>query len=439
MAGSLYITTPYNTLALDPTNCKKIWKHSYPPDNAVPIALSRGVALYRGKLFRITPNGHLIALDARKGTLLWDVWLADKDHGYWLSAAPVAYEGKVFIGTAGADWGTDGFIYAFDSETGRRLWTFDVIPRGDQIGANTWKAGAERGGGSLWSTFAIDRPKGQLLASIGNPAPDYNGAIRPGDNLFTNSVVALDAATGKLAWWVQQVPHDTHDWDTAAAPMLYEAAGRRYMSVASKDGWLYIYDRDTHARLSRSEISPHLNADLPITATGVYHCPGISGGAEWNGPAFSPKDQLLIVNSVHWCGVTRLGEDRYFEGSSYFDGDHTWDPPEKARGFTRAFDAVTGEQVWAREFAAPMLAAVTPTAGGVTFTGTLSGDFLALDTRSGRTLYEFNTGGPVAGAPSTYLVGGRQYVAIASGNSSRTHWMTEGAMTILIFALDRPS
>jgi len=433
--GLLYFTTPYNTFALDPRTCRKRWEHRYPEDKAVTLALSRGVALYRGKVFRVTPNGHLLALDAKTGTLLWDVWLADKDRGYWLSAAPVTHQGRVFMGTAGADWGTSGNLYALDAENGRIVWTFHTIPTGDEPGADTWPKDGARGGGSFWSTFALDRQTNQLFASLGNPSPDYDGTLRPGDNLFTNAVVALEASSGKLAWWVQQRPHDTHDWDTAAAPILYEIDGQKRMAVASKDGWLYVYDRERHALIRKLEISPHKNADVPLSTQEVYHCPGISGGAVWNGPAYSPRERVLLVNSVHWCGKTRLTQERYVEGSSYFGGEHTWDPPENARGFTRAFDASSGRELWSREFETPILAGLTPTAGGVTFTGTLDGDFLALDTRTGKNLYSFNTGGAVAGAASTYLADGRQYIAIASGNTSRVHWMTGGSMTLVVFAL----
>ena len=436
--GLLYFTTPYNTFALDPLTCAKRWEHRYPEDKAVTLALSRGAALYRGKVFRSTPNGHLLALDAKSGRLAWDVWLANKDEGYWLSAAPIAYDGMVFMGTAGADWGTPGRLYGFDAEDGHLIWTFHTIPTGHEVGAETWPATGQWGGASFWTTFALDAHHSLLFASLGNPAPDYNGDSRPGDNLFSNSVVALDAHTGQIAWWVQQRPHDTHDWDTAAAPVLYDSKAGPRMAVASKDGWLYVYDRERPTLIQRLEISPHVNAEVPLsTQAEVYHCPGISGGAVWNGPAFSRRDDLLIVNSVHWCGKTRLTDQTFMEGSSFFGGEHTWDPPKSARGFTRAFDASSGKEKWVREFPAPMLAAVTPTAGGVTFTGTLSGEFLALDTATGRTLYSFNTGGAVAGAPSTYEIDHRQLVAIATGNTSRVHWMTGGSMTLMIFALPK--
>ena len=433
--GLLYITTPYNTFAINPATCAKIWENRRPPDASAKWSVNRGAAIYRGKLLRVTPDGHLLALDAKSGALLWDVLMVDKRHGYSLSGAPVAHEGLVFMGTAGADWGANGVIEAFDVETGQLRWRFNVIPSGKEIGAETWKQGSERGGGSFWSTFAFDQAQGQLLIPVGNPAPDFLGAMRPGDNLFTDSVVALNAKTGKLAWWVQQVAHDVHDWDTAAAPVLYEQDHRSYMAVVNKGGWLYLYDRATRALLARSEISPHENIDVPLSRQGVHHCPGTLGGASWNGAAYSPKTRALYVNSAHWCGTTAVLDDRYIEGSIYLDGMPILDAIGEAKGFTRAFDAATGKELWARRFDSPMLAAITPTSGGVLFTGSLGGDFLVLDARDGSTLYRFNSGGAVAGAPSTYLVKGKQYVAIATGNSSRLLWHSGGSMMVAIFAL----
>jgi len=434
--GILYFTTPFNTFAIDATNCRKLWEHRYPLDDKTPWTVNRGVALYRGKVLRVTPDGHLIALDAASGKLLWDVWMSTKKKGYWLSAAPVAWNGLVYMGTAGADWGANGRIEAFDTETGALRWSFDVIPTGRQTGAETWGKGAERGGGSVWSTFTIDAAQHELLVSVGNPAPDFRDDVRPGDNLFTNSVVALDLASGKLKWWVQQVPHDTHDWDTAAAPTIYDIEGRRLMAVANKGGWLYLYDRKTRQLLAQPEIAPHLNIDIPLTEQGVRHCPGTLGGAEWNGAAYAPPARTLYVNTVHWCSTTQIFDDKYIEGSSYFDGIPALDPVSEARGFLHAIDASTGRITWQREFQTPMVAGITPTAGGVLFTGTLDGHFLVLDAKDGRTLYDFATGGAIAGSPSTYMVDGRQYVAVPAGNASRVVWQTGGAMLIAIFALN---
>jgi alcohol dehydrogenase (cytochrome c) len=431
----MYITTAYKTVAIDATTCFKIWEHDYPSDMSPSHHTSRGVAIYRGKVMRVTPNGHLLALDAKSGKPLWDARISDSTRGYFLSAAPIAYDGRVFIGTAGAENGLKAYIYAFAAETGRQIWSFNVIPTGKEAGAETWETGSEHGGGALWSTFSFDQSKGILFAPIGNPAPDFDGARRPGANLYTNSVVALDYRTGKLAWYVQQVPHDTHDWDTAAAPAIYEQGGKSFMAVANKGGWLYLYDRDTHSLIVRSEVTAHENSDVPLSAQGVHHCPGLLGGVQWNGPAYSPRDELVYVNSIHWCTTTHLTESHFIRGLTYLGGEFSWDPVETAGGSTNAFDAATGKQVWARASGTPMLAALTPTAGGVIFTGDLEGNFLTLDSRAGTVLYRFNTGGAVAGAASTYMIDGRQYVAITAGNASRSIWKTTGAATVVVFAL----
>lgn len=436
-AGIMYVTTAYRTFAIDATTCLLHWEHIFPSD--VPVAAvqgNRGVAIYRGKLFRATPDGHLLALDLRTGTLLWDKSVADPSTGQGLTMAPVAFRGRVFVGTAGGDLGANGRIHALDVETGAPLWTLATIATADRAGAETWKKGAEYGGGGMYSTFSLQPDEGLLLASIGNPAPDFDGAARPGANLYTNSVIAVDSAAGKLAWYVQQIPHDIHDWDTVAAPIVYEMDGRRYLAVANKGGWLYIYDQRTRKLLAKSEVSPHVNVDAPLTRTGVYHCPGMFGGVEWNGPAFSPTLQLLYVNSVHLCGTTRLTEYRYIKGTLYFGGDHEPDQATQ-KGFTRAFDARTGKPVWMRESRRPMLAGLTPTAGRVLFTGDLDGNFFVLDASTGEELYRFNTGGGIAGGVATYEVAGRQYVAVVSGNQSFGSFNSHGAATVVVFTLPK--
>jgi PQQ-dependent dehydrogenase (methanol/ethanol family) len=348
----------------------------------------------------------------------------------------VAFDGKIFIGEAGAEFGTIGHVYAFDAATGKHVWTFDFIPSGETKAAATWgKSGAAHGGGSTWSSYAIDPEKRLLYVPVGNPAPDYNPAPRPGANLFTNSVVALDVNTGKLAWYAQQVSHDTHDWDTAAAPILYDVGKNRYMAVTNKGGWLYLYDRDRQTLLAQKEVSAHENTDRAPTKEGVHACPGNGGGVEWNGPAFSPSDGALFVNSVEWCGVYTSAEPRFEPALLYNAGDFSYDPIEKAYGWLRSFDAATGKENWRNKRATPMLAGVTPTAGGIVMTGDLNGDFEVFDSTNGKLLYRFNTGGAIAGGVSTYLVNGKQYVAVASGNASRAVWRTTGSPTVFVFAL----
>jgi alcohol dehydrogenase (cytochrome c) len=433
--GVMYVTTPYNTYALDARTCKSIWKYEYTPTGQEQLVTNRGAALYAGKIFRGTTDGHLLALDAKDGKLLWDAWVADSGLGYFLSAAPIAHDGKVFIGESGADWGANGHIRAFDAETGKQVWVFDVIPTGKQPGAETWAKGAENGGGSSWTTLSYNPDDGLVYAPVGNPAPDMDPKLRPGKNLYTNSVVALDAKTGKLGWYVQQITNDSHDWDTSAAPVIYDVKGKKYMAVANKGGWLYFYDRVTHKLLAQPEVSTHLNHEKHVPVEGEYTCPGIIGGVEWNGPAFSPKDKMIFVNSVDWCGTYKKVSAPYVEGSYYMGGEYTFDGFDKAKGWVRSFDATNGKQLWAFQAATPMIAGVTPTAGGVLFTGDLDGDFLVFDAKTGKVLYRFNTGGGIAGGVTTYQVDGRQYVAVASGNASRSVWHTTGAATIVVFSL----
>ena len=279
--------------------------------------------------------------------------LTDVRHGYWLSAAPIAYDGKVIVGEAGADWGANAHIFAIDAATGAVVWKFNVIPTGNEVGANTWKRGSEHGGGASWSTYTLNVKEGHLYVSVGNPAPSFNGAMRPGDNLFTDSVVVLNFRTGKLEWYAQQTPHDVHDWDTGDAPVVYEQNGREYMAVGNKAGWLYIYDRATHKLLARQQVTTQENMDAPITTAGTHVCPGSQGGVEWNGPAYAPNDGLLFINSVDWCGTSTLSEDRYVEGLMFYNGSYKLDPKNEAKGWTRAFNAATGKPAWTRPVADP--------------------------------------------------------------------------------------
>jgi alcohol dehydrogenase (cytochrome c) len=430
--GRLYVTTTHSTFAIDAATCKELWRHTYTPPGAEGLPVNRGVALYRGKVLRGTSDGHVIALDAATGALLWDVWVANSLHGYNINGALVAFGGKVFTGQGGADRGATGHIYAFDVETGKLAWTFNPVPTGNEPGAESWAKGTEQGGGSSWASITVDPRTRQLYVPIGNPGADMDGALRPGDNLYTDSVVVLNADNGKLDWYIQQVPHDTHDWDTAAAPALYEIGGRKFMAVASKDGWLYVYDRDTRKLLARSEIDTHLNADKPLVpGVEMRVCPGTLGGAEWNGPAYDPANRMLFVGSVDWCG----GFKAQTAAGSTFGGSLKYDPIDQVTGWVHGFDAVTGAQKWVRHTPGPMVAGVTPTAGGLVFTGTPSGAFWGLDAKTGATLYDFNTGGAIGGGISTYAVNGRQYIAVTSGSASKTIWKTAGAPTVIVFAL----
>ena len=434
--GTLYLTTVHKVFAVDGSNCGLKWSYNYVPPDPEHLPGNRGVALYRGKLFRGTADGHLIALDAATGKLLWDVRVADSAKGYEITGAPVAYDGKVFTGDAGADTGIRGRVYAFDADTGAAVWSFDIIPAAGQPGADSWgpAASLEHGGGATWSSMAIDPVAGSVLVPTGNPAPDFNDATRPGTNLYTDAVVALDLRTGRLQWYVQQVPHDVHDWDTAAAPALFEQDGRRLMAVASKNGLLYVYDRGTRHEVAALPFTTRENVAAPLRAgESVHVCPGALG--QYNGPAWSPALKLLFVGAADRCNTLQAGEPKYVPGGVYFGGRFIIDPPDRHSGWIRGFDPAAGREVWSVHRKDLVLAAVTPTAGGLLLTGDSGGEFLALDARSGELLYHFQTGGPVAGGITSYEAGGRQYIAVPSGSSSRDSASATGAATLVVFTV----
>jgi alcohol dehydrogenase (cytochrome c) len=432
--GRLYVTTPHSTYAMDAASCRELWKHQYTPGGPEPLPTNRGVALYEGMVIRGTTDGHLLALDAENGKLLWDVFESDSRRGYFLAGAPVAFGGKVYIGEAGGDYGAPGHARAFDAKTGRLVWTFNMVPSGKEPGAETWPAGAMLGGSSSWSTITVDPPSREIFVPSGNPGPDVDGSIRAGDNLYSDSVVVLDADSGQLKWYAQQIAHDVHDWDTAAAPVVYSHKGRNYMAVGSKDARLYLYDRDKHTLIARKDLARRLNDTVvPVRGVPLYVCPGFTGGVEWNGPAYDPTSGLLFVNSVDRCATMKVADPRADDDT--IGGALTFDPPEKSHGSLRAFDAATGAAVWADDSLPPMIAGVTPTASGLVFTGTADGEFLAVEAKTGKKLYSFYTGGPVAGGVSVYEVNGKEYVAVATGNDSKTVWGTTGAATVIVFSL----
>ena len=432
--GRMYVTTAHKTFAADAKTCALIWSHSYTPVGPEHIVSNRGVALYRGRVYRGTPDGHLLALDAQNGHLIWDIEVADPNAGYFVSAAPMIFDGKIYVGEGGGDHGIKGHIHAYDAASGKALWTFDVIPTGSQPGAETWSGGQATGGGSSWSSMAVDPQHRLLFVPTGNPGPDFNPNSRKGADLYTDSVVVLEADSGKLAWYVQQVPADFHDWDTAAAPSIYEQDGRQFMAVASKDGFLYLYDRNTHQTVATATTMTRVNADTPFNGTTpVRYCPG--GLGQWNGPAYSPKDRLLFVGAAERCDTIQMEDPKYVKGQLFFGGLLRPGKNETMSGTVRGIDAATGRERWVYRAPTVIVAGVTPTAGGVLLTGEGGGDFLVFDAKSGKILYRFATGGGVAGGITTYEVDGQQLIAVPSGNSSRFVWNTSGSATVIVFGL----
>jgi len=435
--GVLYATTHLGTYAIDATSCKKLWSHQHVAQGPEMNATNKGVAIAGGRIVRGTQDGFLYALDAKTGTPLWVRQVADWSIGEGVGAAPIVWNDVVYIAKAGGDWGIRGRMMAFNVADGSLAWSFDLTPSGDQVGADSWhKPGtALRGGGAAWVSYALDRETGTIFVPVGNPGPDYNNRMRPGANLFTISVVALDARSGTLKWWYQLRPNDDHDWD-ATVVSLFDADGKRLVATAGKEGILHVVNRDDGKLVFKLPVTTLLNHDVPITPEGIRVCP--VAGVQWNGPAYSPLTGLLYVNAIDWCTLFRLGPDPKWVATVPYTGlANGWgtnDSVSKWHGWINAIDPKTGKMAWRIKRATPMYAALTPTAGNVLFTGDLNGEFLALDARNGKSLYSFNTGGPIAGGIATYELNGRQYVAVASGNSGGSIPLS-GACTIVIFGL----
>ncbi len=437
--GIMYVTTARDTVALDPRNCGVIWKSTWEPEDVMNPTTNRGVAYLDGRLFRGTNDGRVIALDVKTGTQLWKTVAADPKMGFYMSSAPIAWNGLVFMGTAGSDAGIRGRMMAYDAATGREVWRFNTIPMPGETGHDSWKSGisAETGGGGTWTSYALDVKTGELMVPVANPAPDFNVAYRPGDNLFTNSVVVLDAKTGKLKWWYQVTPNDGHDYDLGAAPVLYrDTRGNDVVALASKDGHVYVVDRKTKKLRFKTPVTTVNYAAMP-TPEGVYACPGMLGGVQWNGPAFDQENRSLYVGAVDWCSEIKSGEVKYVPGQAFFAGSRT--QMGKPNGWVTALDSDTGKVKWKYEAGSPVVAGVTSTAGGLVFTGDLAGNFLALESATGKPLYKMATGGAIAGGVITYSIEGKQYVATTSGNVSRStqtfYPLSLGAPSIIILAV----
>jgi alcohol dehydrogenase (cytochrome c) len=412
---TLYVTTSHTTVALDATDCSARWRHVYMPEEREVYAANRGTAYLNGRLFRGTGDGRLFALDAKTGKEVWRVKAGDPNEGEFFSAAPLAWNGLVFLGPAGGDWGIKGRVAAFDVNTGKEVWRFNLIPTGDEPGAETWKIpeSAKHGGGGNWTSYTLDPAAGELFVSAANPAPVFLPDSRPGDNLYTNSMVVLDARTGKLKWYFQVTPNDGFDWDLGAAAMLYsDDAGNQRVALGSKDGHVYVLDRASHRLQFRTAVTTIFNADKKPTPGGVRACPGALGGIEWNGPAYNPKTKMIYVGAVDWCQIFKGGKSEPFEAGA--SGESSPDEPKS--GWITALEAETGTVKWRYHAAAAVVAGVTPTAGGVVFGGDVGGDFFVFDADDGRLLHQANLGGALAGGIITYEIGTKQFVAATVGN-----------------------
>ncbi len=441
--GTMYATTVHETVAIDAATCAQRWKHVWDAPAGDVWRNNRGVAVASGRVIRGTSDGYLVALDAETGALLWARKVADAAAGETITMAPLIWKDLVLVGPAGSENAIRGWVGAFSLEDGTPVWKFNLVPRSGEPGYDSWShsSGFRMGGGAIWTPMSMDADAGIVFVAAGNPSPDYPAALRGGDNLYTNSVVALDARTGKLAWYKQLVPSDEHDWDLTQVSPVFSGtvAGhhRKLLATVGKDGLLRLLDRDTHTVLWETAVTTRENTDAPVTAKGTHACPGTFGGVEWNGPSYSPETRMLYTPAVDWCGTFFAADTvRYVPGANYLGGSYLADA--KARGWLTAIDVASGKVAWRYASPKPMVGAVISTAGGLVMAGELTGDLVVLQAGTGKELARVATGEPIGGGVVTYMANDRQYVAVAMGRPS--HWWSGadvGPPTIVVLSLRR--
>jgi PQQ-dependent dehydrogenase (methanol/ethanol family) len=468
VAGTvMFLTTPEShVVALNAASGDKLWEF-VPHLHRTALCCgpnNRGVAAYGDKLFVGTIDAHLIALDQRTGRVLWDSVVADTAEPSSITMAPLAFDGRVFVGVAGGEFGIRGRVLAFDTETGREVWRFNTVPAPGEAGQpNGWfgrwketdpfgtplnrdipyerrvlaEATGEswkHGGGGVYTTPAYDPATATLFFCVGNPSPDLNGLDRPGDNLFTGSIVALDGRTGQLRWYFQEVPHDVWDLSPASPPILYEARGHRYLAQAGKTGWLYVLDAASGKPVLRSDnFVPQENLFAQPTEAGVRMLPGANGGAGPAPGAYSPRTSLAYVQAVHQPMAYQRAPAPFEPGSLWLGGSFRYLPNEPQWGVVSAIDPASGTIRWQRQTPLPNLNGLLATAGDLLFAGEADGTFDAFDARTGDVVWQYPTGAGVSGGPMTYSIGGVQYIAVASGGNTQLD--TRRGDNLYVFAL----
>ena len=445
--GVMYVSHPNEVYALDAATGRQIWQ--YRRDPAEQRGNQRGVAVLGNLVYVTTPDVHLVALDARTGSEVWTAKMDEFENGTWSPAAPFAIDGKIIAGSASGDYGLNGWLDAYDAKTGERLWRWHTIPRPGEPGSETWAGDSwKTGGGGTWLSGSYDPELNLLYWGIGNPAPDFDGGPRQGDNLYTESMVAIDADTGELKWHFQFTPHDLHDWDSVEIPILvdglYEGKMRKLLVHADRNGFYYVLDRVSGEFLHGTPFIDKLNwatglseKGRPIRVPGVkptlqgnFVCPSTSGATNWMSPAYNPATGWFYFAAKEGCGISYKAKQEFRPGGhSYAATGYIEAPQEPWQMFVRALDLTTGKRMWeykqinSRHYGAGVLS----TAGGLLFAGDDQGFLTALDAKTGKPLWHFNTGIRISASPMSYAVKGKQYVALAAGVNVVSFVLTDPA------------
>ena len=437
--GIMFITeAPSNVVAVDAATGRQYWRydHELPDDLRICCGRNnRGVAILGETLFMSTLDAHLVAIDARTGNLLWDVEVAEHSSGYSKTAAPMIVKDKVVTGIAGGEFGIRGFIDAYDAATGELAWRAYTIPGPGEFGNDTWSGDSWKTGGSAtWITGAYDPDLNLVYWGTGNPGPDWNGDARLGDNLYSDSALALNGDTGEIEWYFQFTPHDVHDWDAIQVPILadieFQGQERKVMMWANRNAFFYTIDRATGEFLMGKPFATQTWAEgldvngAPIrvpglfpTYEGIMVSPPITGGTNWYSPGYSQQTGLFYVTSFDGEQIYFKRDEEYEEGERFTGGGGRYDQPMDAfHSSIRAIDPATAEIQWEFPIMPRSSAGITTTAGGLVFTGSADGYFFALNAETGEELWNISLGRRVHSAPITFEAEGKQYVSIASGN-----------------------
>jgi len=448
MAGGKFETTPlvvdgilYGTgqddraYALDARSGRPIWQYQRALHADIrPCCgrVNRGMAILGDKIFLGTLDAHVIALDAKTGNVVWDVNAVDYRGGYSFTLAPLAINHLVIVGVSGGEYGIRGFIDAYDAATGDRKWRFYTTPGPGEQGHDTWEGDSWKiGGAPAWITGTYDAATNTTFWTTGNPSPSNRGEGRAGDNLYSNTLLALDADTGKLKWHFQFTKHDEHDYDATQVPVMIDQDEKHLIVQANRNGFFYVIDRATGKLLSSNayakvtwstskdaEGRPALDKNGSPTAEGNRVCPGAAGATNWMSPTYDPQTKLFYVTAREQCDIFSTAPQAFekghaYYGSAYFPNDDTapfW-------GALRAIDPLTGTLQWEWKHPSPTWSGVLSTAGGLVFTGDAEGNFVALEAASGKVLWHFQCGASVYSSPMSFAVDGKQYVAIAAGSA----------------------
>jgi len=439
--GVMFVTRPPGeVMAIDAATGRRIWTYTRRQKTVNPYEsnrVNRGVAVLGTRLFWATLDAALVALDTRTGKVLWETQVADTMEGYSITSAPLALRDKVITGIAGGEYGIRGFIDAYDPATGKRLWRFNTVPGPDEFGSDTWPSDTwQHGSAATWLTGSYDPETDTLYWAVGNPGPDVNGDVRQGDNLFSCSVVALDASTGRRKWHYQFTPNDTHDWDSTEDLVLvdrmWHGEMRKLLLHADRNGVFYVLDRTNGKFLAATPyvrttwVNGWDERGRPRTAPGwrsspqgAVVFPALIGGTNFQAPSYSSQTGWLYV--AYHDGPWRYasGPAMYERGRQYWGAgggaEQGYMPGQPESDGVVAIDPETGKEQWRHKFSTGSLqAGVLATAGGVLFAGSSEGDFVALDARTGAPLWHFGAGAEVTSSPMSYAVNGRQYVAIAA-------------------------